>query len=323
MVFGPDLKPSPSPPAEGFAELIKAARVLLREHVTGEDQIILTLAAAYQIDRGMGHWTAAKETVIRRGLKHVPQRFPGSREVRVVKVVSEILLLEWEPIAAELVWDLIFSGMVWEGASSQLVSRSWKEDGSEPLASRWKSRPPGWRSMTDQARSDRAGVLIRVYPHKRAIQPKEVAARYQDVLKATELPFGGPRAALVEYEFWNGCLYLLVAAGEQQSRGEISFPSASFVEIFSHGVLQEFRDRLAARKAGPKMNAEKLIPACVAFFLRASGRMDGRVEIERLLNDHVHGTEKYLPGSSVSENVQLWRDVEKAQRLIVRVLPRI
>jgi len=191
-LFSPAFNVSPVPPAQRFDELFKAARTLRNEKVADVDQIIFTLGAAYQVDLGMAHWKAAKEAVIRKNLAEVPSRLPGSRKLRVVRAVDGILLLEGETVFAELVRDLIFSGLVWDGASSsQLVSQSWKEDGSEPLASRWKSRPPSWQSMEGQARSDRTGVLIRVYPYKQSLEPGEVASRYREVLETRGLPHGG------------------------------------------------------------------------------------------------------------------------------------
>jgi len=192
LLFSPAFNVSPVPPAQRFDELFKAARTLRNEKVADVDQIIFTLGAAYQVDLGMAHWKAAKEAVIRKNLAEVPSRLPGSRKLRVVRAVDGILLLEGETVFAELVRDLIFSGLVWDGASSsQLVSQSWKEDGSEPLASRWKSRPPSWQSMEGQARSDRTGVLIRVYPYKQSLEPGEVASRYREVLETRGLPHGG------------------------------------------------------------------------------------------------------------------------------------
>jgi len=127
----------------------------------------------------------------------------------------------------------------------------------------------------------------------------------------------------VEYELSDGCLYLLVAAGGQRSRGESIFPSESFVESVSRGLLQDFGDHLVAQRRGTRVDAGTLIPACAAFLLRASGSTEGPAEIERLLNTQVFGFEKYLPGSSVSQNTQLWRDAKNAKRRVMRVLARI
>jgi hypothetical protein len=332
LMFASDLSSLSGSPAEEFAEMLKAAQILLKEPITDEDQIVPTLLAAYQVDRGMAHWKDAKETVIRNNLKHVPPRYPGAMKLAVVKVVDGILLLEREPVFAELVQDLIVSGMVWDGAASQLVSRSWKEDGSKPLASRWKSRSPSWQSMDGQARSDRTGVLIRVYPYRRAIQPREVASRYQEVLETRRLSYGGARDALIEYEFWNNCLYLLVAAGGQVPRDEVSFPSPQLVESFSGGMLQEFSDRLVTRKAGKKTDAENLIPACVAFLLRASHGVESPKKVHQVLNDHILDESwkdlalwQRLPrdGSTNSASRQLWGNVKKAQKQIMRVLDRV
>jgi hypothetical protein len=274
------------PLAETSHELFRAARVLLRERVTDEDQIIPTLMVAHAIDRDATkerHWAATKKEIIRGNLKRPPQ----ARNLSVAEVVDGILILRWEPIVAQLVWEPIFSGLVWEGTAQQLESRSWKKDGSEPLTRRWKSGPPWSQSLTDQARPDGAGILIRVYPYKEKIEAQEVASRYQEVLVAERLPFGRPRNALVEHELTGACLCLLVASGKSRPGSSVSFPSPRLVKTVSEGVLTEYEDHLVMRQRGYDMAPDNLIPACVGFLLKATWRIKGRKEVERLLDEHV------------------------------------
>jgi hypothetical protein len=285
-------EPLPGPPAETFRGLFKAARVLLRSQVTDEMQIIPTLMAAHEIDRGTAnpwvipehhHWLDARERVILENL----DRPPRTNNLRVAKVVDDVLILEWEPVVAQLVWEPIFSGLVWKGTSQRLESRSWKKDGSEPLTRRWKSGPPWSESLTEQARPGRAGILIRVYPHKVRIQAEEVASRYTEVLSAERLPFGRLPDTLMELELTGSCLCFLVASGKRRPGSRVSFPSPRFVETVSEGVLTEHEDALVMRHAGTDMEPDNLIPACVGFLLRATCRMEGRKEVERLLDEHV------------------------------------
>ena len=49
-VFIPEFE-TPSPPEEGFGPLFKAARVLLKEGITDEDQIISTLTFSHEVYR--------------------------------------------------------------------------------------------------------------------------------------------------------------------------------------------------------------------------------------------------------------------------------
>jgi hypothetical protein len=51
--------------------------------------------------------------------------------------------------------------------------------------------------------------------------------------------------------------------------------------------MQEYEDHLVMRQAGREMDPDNLIPASVGFFLKASGRMEGRKEVERLVDEHV------------------------------------
>ena len=279
-------EPVAGPRAETFHELFRAARVLLREDVADEDQIIPTLMVAHAIDRDAtkeGHWAAIKKEIIRSNLN----RPPRAMNLRRADVVDGILILRWEPIVAQLVWEPIFSGLVWEGTSQQLEGRSWRKDGSEPLTRRWKSEPPWSRSLTDQARPDRPGILIRVYPYKEKIEAQDVASRYQEVLAAERLAFGRPRDALMEHELTGSCLCLLVASGKSRPGSSVNFPSPRLVKTVSEGVLKEYEDHLVMRQRGHDMAPDSLIPACVGFLVRATCRMKGRREVERLLDEHL------------------------------------
>ena len=234
----------------------------------------------------------------------------GPRNLRVTRVVDGILILKREPISAELV------------SSFSSASTS---DGYESLSYKWKS--PTWSETTMEKLHPYRAVLIRVYPHKHRIEPEEVAFHYENALATEGIPCARSHNAFMEYEFTGDLLYLIVTAGRRRlGRQKPSFPPPRLVGGFYHGLAQEFGERLVTRKAGGEMDAENLIPACVAFFLRASGGIVSRTEIHRLLNQHMFcEIGKSLPedGFNNSEVVQLWRDVRKAQKQTFRVLTRI
>ena len=79
-----------------------------------------------------------------------------------------------------------------------------------------------------------------------------------------------------------------------------------------------FARHLATRTRGGPPAAGNLVPACVAFYLRAYGEIENRKEIHGLLNEHVlRETGKELPeeayGSSGTN--QLWRDVNNHAKI--------
>ena len=82
-------EPVAAPLAEASHELFRAARVLLREHVTDEDQIIPTLMVAHAIDRDVTkerHWAATKKgSASTRFGYRAPSRIRRSCWVRPVK----------------------------------------------------------------------------------------------------------------------------------------------------------------------------------------------------------------------------------------------
>jgi hypothetical protein len=293
MIFLPEFDPPPGPPDERFSELFKAAHVLLREDVD-EDQIIPTLIAAHEISHGVHRWVSAKEEIIQDSLS----RPPHTRNLSVVKVVDGTLVLEREPVLAEF------------------VSSSWSADVSEPLTARWLHRTR--LGLRNEQPPYRDGVLIRVYPHKRRIEPVEITSRYEEMLETEGRSWSNPYNALTEYEFTGACLYLLVAPGVKYP---IDFPPPSLVKNFWKG-LAEIEKRLMARRGRGGMKAKNLIPACVAFLLIASGGPSSPKEIEQLVHNHVFGEEgEYLlAGTSASPNVQLWRDVKKVPIRIMRGL---
>jgi hypothetical protein len=316
MMFGPQFTPPPGPPAARFGELFKAARILLKEREADEDLIVPTLLAAHEIDRGVQRWLEKREEVLRDNLTYLRRtkigdghrQTEGPRNLRVVKVVDDILILAYEPVSAELV--------------SSFSSAS-TYDGYESLTLKWKS--PFWSETVRRNQHPYSAVLIRVYPHKKRVKPEEVAVHYENVLAAEGISYASSRNAFVEYDFTGELLYLLVTAGRwRMGKQKPSFPPPRLVGNFYYGLSQEFGERLMTRKAGFLMDADTLVPACIAFFLRASGGFKGRAEIERLLNEHLFdGADKYLPGTSVGQNVQLWRDVKKAQRQVMRALARL
>jgi hypothetical protein len=89
-VFTPEYE-TPGPPEEGFGPLFKAARVLLKDGVTDEDQIISTLTFTHEVYRKPAK--GAKKPSEGRG-HLLPTVYCG------VKVIDGVHIVEREPISA-------------------------------------------------------------------------------------------------------------------------------------------------------------------------------------------------------------------------------
>jgi hypothetical protein len=102
-----------------------------------------------------------------------------------------------------------------------------------------------------------------------------------------------------------------------------AFPPPGLVEAVYRGLLKELGKRLTTR--GRQFEAHNLIPACVAFLLRASGGIASRKEVHRLLNDHVFCEKRLREDgyANTSEVVKLWGDVQLVQERVAPMLPLV
>lgn len=167
------------------------------------------------------------------------------------------------------------------------------------------------------------GVLIQVSFHKRVVEPERVAAVYAERLAVRGLHFGKCHSAAMEYEFVGNRLYLTVQPKNVPAVDGSRFPSPQFVEQVYRAVRKESGKRLTAH--GRAFEAHNLIPACIAFMLRASGGIRSQKEIHRLLNDQLFGEKRLDEYGYVntSEVVQLRENVPKAGERIARMLPLV
>jgi hypothetical protein len=155
--------------------------------------------------------------------------------------------------------------------------------------------------------------------HKAAVGAERVSRVYGEKLAARGMRFGSHHSGTISYEFVGNRLYLTVGLKKGMPLDGAVFPPPQLVEHFHRGLLEEFDERLTVHGA---FKAKNLIPASVAFLLRASGGISGRKEIHRLLNDHVYADEVFVEdGYATPKVVQLWRAVPKAGIRIARSLP--
>jgi hypothetical protein len=287
-------KESEEPPEVRFAGVFKAARLLL-EDGADEDRVFPTLAYAVLEARDGG----GKRAELREALAEAsgsPEEWERltrdllerTGRIRPIEVVGGVLVLERVPVAVK----------VWEGPEPE--------------------------------------VWIEVMPRSKPASPEEVAAAYERTMREHGLPCEEERAISLASFLTEHHLRLIIKPvflGTHVGDGPPDglFPSPGLVGDAARGLLKGgLGERLRGRKSGPEWKPETLLPAIVAFFLRTYGRMVGRKEIHILLNERVLEPArksslpylKQLPedGSSISASNQLWDNVERAHKQLIRTM---
>jgi hypothetical protein len=157
--------PEPKLIEERFGELFEAARMLLRERVTEEEQIIPTLAFANDVQL-LWSLEAEKKRLI--ATKGDPKAWEREAEMfawehaslRPVRLVNGILLLERVPVYVYV------HNPVYEGE--------------------WDAKPTAREYARVLWDTD---VVLAVYPHPRPVSPEHVAELYRRTLSAIGVSF--------------------------------------------------------------------------------------------------------------------------------------
>lgn len=299
--WGPaEEEPSP-PPEERFGELFKAARVLLDHGIADEDVIYPTLA--YASERGQGLWM-------------------------------------FEEVAASLC--AAEDRAQWGSACEQFLREHGGAvpmdtvDGVVILARPSVDGGVGMYPIPDMEIPEQ--VVLRILPYTTTPDFEYIASVYESILTNYDVAYGMSHAGSIDFEFDLGALRVTTYANAK-SGGRV--PREHAQAVFGDGEKPEFLHPrlmaafcqtllgtgsgdgfgrlLADRKRGKSPDPVRLIPACVAFYLKEYGGV-GRVEAHRLLKKHLPDCVADLPeaGYSNSAGNQLWRDAKKAgQKLLV------
>jgi hypothetical protein len=297
--FPPTEEEPPPPPEKRFAELLKAARVLLSDGIAEEDQIYPTLAFANELGQGLVDFIEEKERLVSaweddsgswgEAVDGFSWRHPS---IRPVEVVDGVVILERVPVDVR-------------------IHNYPLEDVEVPRV-----------------------VVLSVYPHKRPPTLEQVAARYDKELLTARIPHAADNKGRFEFSFREG--YLLIEVHHSRTSippehmgavfrdGKPEFPHPRLVGGFYNMLLgttskDGFARHLVTRRRGPTPPSDTVIPACVAFYLRDYGGMKQGMEAHRLLNEYVlRGHWKKLPeGHSDSASNQLWRDADKVKNKLL------
>ena len=136
-------------------------------------------------------------------------------------------------------------------------------------------------------------VWIEIMPRSKPATPEEVASSYERAMQEQAVGFHEDRAISMDCILTEHHLRLIlkpvfVGMYISDRPPREPFPSPALVEDSCRGHLEgSMGKRLKARVRGGPWKPDNLVPAIVAFFLRTYGGMDGRKEINRLLNEHV------------------------------------
>ena len=171
----------PPPPVERFAELFEAARVLLREGVTEEDQIYPTLAFANELGQGVVNFVEEKDRLVSAYSSDADSWDEAvdwfSRKhasMRPVGVVDGVLNLERIPVRVQV--------------------------HNYPIADVVVPRV----------------VTISVFPYRRSATPEQVAALYDERLSSAGIPHEQSASGQFPYfAFEDG--YLLFEVGHKRT----------------------------------------------------------------------------------------------------------
>jgi hypothetical protein len=287
-------KESAEPPEVRFAGVFKAARVLLGDGAN-EDRVFPTLGwAGLEVRVGGGERAKLRASLAEASgnpeeWERLTRELLGKGgRVRPVEVEGEVLVLERVPVTVK----------VWGGPEPE--------------------------------------VWIEVMPRSRPASPEEVASLYEQTMREHGLPCEEERAIssmslLAEHHLRLIVkpVFLGIHMGDGPPDG--SFPSPGLVGDAYRGLIEgNLGESLRGRKRGRGWKPETLVPAIVAFFLRTYGGMVGRKEVHRLLNEHVleparksnlsHLGRLPVDGSSTSTSNQLWENVERAHKQLIRTM---
>ena len=294
------LERKPVPSEQRFEALFQAARALLEEGVGHEDLVIPTLAFANGVGEGYVALADAQQRLlaVEQGSEHweaaIDEFVCACPAFRPVGIVDEAVMLERLPVSVE----------IHNYAHPHIVM---------PRI-----------------------VTIEVGPSFSMVKPEHVAALYERVLTSAGIPCTEGLQGAMRWRFSTSTGHRLLIEVQHSHDGHtrVEFLAHMYRKgkpVFSHpSTIREyykmlmgkpegpgFAQHLVGRSRGRTPDADTLIPACVAAYLRYSGGIQSRKEIHALLNEHVlRGNWKGLPeeGYSSSEVNQLWRDVAKVQR---------
>jgi len=291
-VWEPYAPPLSDPPVEEkYAELLRAARVLL-EKKAPEDQVFPTLAfAGYALGQGIKERFAEKARLVQAwGKPKVWQtevnrfvsRFPSARPVQII---DDVFILEQEPVSIRVV--------------------------------RY--------AHTDVPEL----VEIHVYQRRDRTEPEEIARRYEQKLTAAGIPCDvGDKLLPMSAELFEGRVIITVpnhkhdmppSVAEAIFRGERPrFQHPEAVRRYCEFAIGSPREgsngfaRALNRRGGRRPESSKwLIPACVVLCLREIAEIEDNEEIYRLLNEYVYGKKRFLGDGSDTGNINtLWQYVD-------------
>jgi hypothetical protein len=293
-----------TPPEQRYDELLRAARVLLEAGVTDDGKIIPTLAFAARFWE-MPYFRRIRDEFIAASDEYerwfeLRDKFINSFGpfLEVLKVVNGVLVLRQVPIR---------------------ILNAVNEAG-----------------VTEE-------ISIDVF--RRSARPKDVSKLYEESLRSYGIPFKTDRGD-ISYKAYANYIRLMARpenrtidlAGKHTVWPELEtlqqpFPPPRIIESLYEGVrgsmdkkkLGGFVYVLGGKERGPDAEPDNLIPACVAWYIGARGRLNQQHELkpkvakvlnERLLRPCGKDT---LPETGWDSSQQIWRNAKRWSQAILRI----
>jgi hypothetical protein len=282
-------KGSSEPPEKSFPELLRAARSLLNEGMGKEESIYPTLALAAEIDVGVSRLADAKRRLVvaykdDREWEAEAKRFVSEyQSLAPARILDEILVLERLPLSVRIHYH----------PATAVASR----------------------------------VVITAYQHTILASPKQVEDEYRTKLSDAGISCVEDSKGLVGFEGMAGLLRINIyptraaRIGDQnRAASSTAFPHPIVVREFYNTLIgtssrNGFARHLLIRRRGKSPDPKIIILACVAFFLRTYGNIEGRKDVHGVSNRHVLCANQWNTGLSESGDTtdevrQLWRVVD-------------
>ncbi len=163
-----------------------------------------------------------------------------------------------------------------------------------------------------------------------------MAELYEHQLNEEGLAYDKSSRGTFSWEFSNAHLVMTVGPGKELNEGQVSrfsssgrqlmFPPPQLVaEVYSSlkgsvnpPKFRGFAYALGGRQSGPPASPDKLIPACVAWYLRESGGISDKHRLASLINQHLLKPCRKREIGVTSDNA-IWDDIDKVADPIKRV----
>jgi hypothetical protein len=275
---------------------LRAARSLLNEGINKEELIYPTLALAAEIDVGVSRLVDVTGRLVTASRddqewESEAKRFMSEYQgLAPTRVLNEVLVLERLPLSVRINYH--------------------------------------------HATAIPQQVVITAYQHSVLASPEQAENEYRTTLSAADISCVEDSKGLIGFEGMVGVLRIDIhptraahIGGHDTTASSPVFPHPIVVREFYKTLIgtssgNGFARHLLIRRRGTTPDPKNLILACVAFYLRHYGQIEGRKHIHKVLNQHVLRASQWETGllesgDTTDEVRQLWRAVDLVRNRVL------